>query len=38
VSFSHLRAVMVILAPPPPADPDADKKRKPDSAFGVKPF
>jgi rod shape-determining protein MreC len=39
VSFSHLRAVMVILASPPPPDPDAGgKKRKPDSAFGVKPF
>jgi rod shape-determining protein MreC len=38
VAFSHLRAVMVILAPPPPPDPDATKKRKPDSAFGVKPF
>ena len=38
VSFSNLRAVTVLLAPPPPADPDADKKRRSESAFGTRPL
>ncbi len=38
VDFSHLGAVLVILAPPPPPDPTALTKKKPEPAFGVAPF
>ncbi len=38
VEFSHLRGVTVLLAPPPPPDPNAETKRRAESAFGVRPF
>jgi rod shape-determining protein MreC len=38
VPFSELRGVTVLLAPPPPPDPDADKPRRSEPAFGVRPF
>jgi len=38
VTFSHLRGVTVLLAPPPPPDPGAETKRRSESAFGVRPF
>ncbi len=39
VSFSRLRAVLVLLAPPPPPDPSAKKKdRRSDPAFSVRPY
>ena len=34
VDVSRVRAVMVLLAPPPPADPDAKTKKKSEPAFG----
>lgn len=37
VDVSRVRAVMVLLAPPPPADPDA-KKRRSEPAFGGRPL
>jgi rod shape-determining protein MreC len=37
VDVSRLRAVMVLLAPPPPADPDAGKRRS-EPAFGAVPL
>ena len=38
VDVSRVRAVMVLLAPPPPADPDATKKRRSEPAFGGRPL
>lgn len=39
VSFSQLRAVLVLLAPPPPPDPAAKRKdRRSDPAFRVHPY
>jgi rod shape-determining protein MreC len=38
VDFSHIGAVLVILAPPPPPDPTAAAKKKPEPAFGVVPY
>jgi rod shape-determining protein MreC len=34
VDFSHLSAVLVILAPPPPPDPTAKTKKTPEPGFG----
>jgi rod shape-determining protein MreC len=36
VDVSRTRAVMVLLAPPPPADPDAKTKKRSEPAFGAK--
>jgi rod shape-determining protein MreC len=36
VDVSRVRAVMVLLAPPPPADPDAKTKKRSEPAFGAK--
>jgi rod shape-determining protein MreC len=36
VDVSQVRAVMVLLAPPPPADPDAKTKRRSEPAFGTR--
>ncbi len=36
VDVSQVRAVMVLLAPPPPADPDAKTKRRSEPAFGAR--
>jgi rod shape-determining protein MreC len=36
VDVSRVRAVMVLLAPPPPADPDAKTKKKSEPAFGAR--
>ena len=36
VDVSRVRAVMVLLAPPPPADPDAKQKKKSEPAFGTR--
>ena len=33
---SRVRAVMVLLAPPPPADPDAKSKKRSEPAFGAR--
>jgi rod shape-determining protein MreC len=38
VDVSRVRAVMVLLAPPPPIDPDAKTKRRSEPAFGGKPL
>ena len=38
VSFSRLRAVLVLLAPPPPPDPLAKKKDRSKPAFDVHPY
>ena len=38
VSFSRLRAVLVLLAPPPPPDPTAKKDKRSEAAFGVRPI
>jgi rod shape-determining protein MreC len=38
VSFSRLRAVLVLLAPPPPPDPLAKKKDRSKPAFDVRPY
>lgn len=38
VDVSRVRAVMVLLAPPPPADPDAKTKKKSEPAFGGRPL
>lgn len=38
VDVSRVRAVMVLLAPPPPQDPDAKVKRKSEPAFGGRPL
>jgi rod shape-determining protein MreC len=38
VDVSRVRAVMVLLAPPPPADPDGKTKRKSEPAFGGRPL
>jgi rod shape-determining protein MreC len=38
VDVSRLGAVMVLLAQPPPPDPDAKTKRRSDPAFGAKPL
>jgi len=38
VSFSKLRAVLVLLAPPPPPDPTAKKDKRSEPAFGVRPL
>ncbi len=38
VSFSRLRAVLVLLAPPPPPDPRAGKKDRSKPAFDVRPY
>lgn len=38
VDVSRVRAVMVLLAPPPPQDPDAKAKRKSEPAFGGRPL
>lgn len=38
VSFSRLRAVLVLLAPPPPPDPAAKKKDRSKPAFDVHPY
>jgi|JI10StandDraft_1071094.scaffolds.fasta_scaffold236488_2 rod shape-determining protein MreC len=37
VSFARLRTVLVLLAPPPPADPTAGKDKRSEPAFGVRP-
>jgi rod shape-determining protein MreC len=36
VDVSRVRAVMVLLAPPPPADPDAKTKKRSEPAFGAR--
>ncbi len=36
VDVSRVRTVMVLLAPPPPADPDAKTKRRSEPAFGTR--
>jgi rod shape-determining protein MreC len=36
VDVSRVRAVMVLLAPPPPADPDAKTRKRSEPAFGVR--
>jgi rod shape-determining protein MreC len=36
VDVSRVRAVMVLLAPPPPADPDAKQRKKSEPAFGAR--
>jgi hypothetical protein len=38
VDVSKVRAVMVLLAPPPPQDPDSKVKRKSEPAFGGRPL
>jgi hypothetical protein len=38
VDVSRVRAVMVLLAPPPPVDPDAKTKRRSEPAFGGRPL
>ena len=38
VDVSKVRAVMVLLAPPPPQDPDAKVKHKSEPAFGGRPL
>jgi rod shape-determining protein MreC len=38
VSFSRLRAVLVLLAPPPPPDPSGGKKDRSKPAFDVRPY
>lgn len=38
VDVSRVRAAMVLLAPPPPVDPDAKTKRKSEPAFGGRPL
>jgi len=38
VDFSALDSVLILLAPPPPADPNRGKARKSKSAYGVEPF
>lgn len=38
VDVSRVRAVMVLLAAPPPADPDAGVKRRSEPAFGGRPL
>lgn len=38
VDFSALESVLIVLAPPPPADPDADKPKRSGRAFGARPF
>ncbi len=38
VDFSNLRAVVVLLAQPPPADPSKGKKRTSARAYGVAPY
>ena len=38
IDVSKVRAVMVLLAPPPPQDPDAKVKRKSEPAFGGRPL
>jgi rod shape-determining protein MreC len=38
VNVSRVRAVMVLLAGPPPADPDAKVKKRSEPAFGGKPL
>lgn len=38
VDLGGLRAVMVLLASPPAPDPDADRKRKSEPAFGRRPL
>lgn len=38
VDFSSLSSVLVVLAPPPPADPTANVRAKSAPAFGAKPF
>ncbi len=36
VDVSQVRAVMVLLAPPPPADPDAKTKKRSEPAYGTR--
>lgn len=36
IDVSRVRAVMVLLAPPPPADPDAKQRKKSEPAFGAR--
>ncbi|MBA2540085.1 MAG: rod shape-determining protein MreC [Deltaproteobacteria bacterium] len=36
VDVSRVRAVMVLLAPPPPADPDAKTRKRSEAAFGAR--
>jgi rod shape-determining protein MreC len=38
VDVSRVRAVMVLLAPPPPTDPDAKARRRSEPAFGARPL
>ena len=38
VDVSRVRAVMVLLAPPPPLDPDAKTRRRSEPAFGARPL
>lgn len=38
VDFSRLLHVIVVLAPPPPADPSAQTKKVAEPAFGVRPY
>ena len=38
VDFSSLHSVLILLAPPPPADPNREVNRKSKAAHGVEPF
>jgi rod shape-determining protein MreC len=38
VDIARVRAVMVVLAPPPPADPDAKTRKRSEPAFGTRPL
>jgi rod shape-determining protein MreC len=38
VDFSHVGAVLVLLAPPPPPDPSAGTRKRPEPAFGIVPY
>lgn len=38
VEFSSLDTVLILLAPPPPADPDRAQDRQSEAAHGVEPF
>ena len=38
LDFSNLRAVVVLLAQPPPADPNKGKKKNSARAYGVAPY
>jgi rod shape-determining protein MreC len=38
VDFTALETVLIVLAPPPPADPDAGESKRSGRAFGARPF